>query len=389
MSTSITSPDKRPRATAAVVDGERLRVTLADGRHGVVCYFNDVTERKRAENEVVEREAHVRSILDNTVAFVGLLSTDGVLLEANAPALAAGGLTRKDVVGRKLWDTDWWSKDTAVIGRLKDAVARAAEGEAVRFDVVLRMAGGRRMDVDFMLAPVLDADGTVTMLVPSGLDITDRKRALTRVEFLMGEVNHRSMNLLGVVLAIARQMARGGDPATFVSRLTDRIRGLAASQDLLVQSQWEGVDVADLIAAQLAHFKDLFGKQVLIDGPPARLTPVAAQGIGMALHELATNASKYGALSNAQGRVRISWHITEAKQPRFTMNWVEADGPRVTTTTRQGFGQKVIGPMVEAAVNGNTETNYSEGGFSWKLNAPVTDTLEGGRGNSSASHDNR
>jgi PAS domain S-box-containing protein len=387
----ISQPFRELREDLGVMQSyewEIQRAILADGQYGVVCYFNDVTERKLAENEVVEREAHVRSILDNTVAFVGLLDLDGVLLEANAPALAAAGLARKDVLGRKLWDTDWWSKDAAEVARLKDSVARAANGEAVRFDVVLRMAGDTRMDVDFMLAPVRDADGAVTMLVPSGLDITDRKRALTRVEFLMGEVNHRSMNLLGVVLAIARQMARGGDPATFVARLTDRISGLAASQDLLVQNQLEGVALPELIEAQLAHFKDLFGRRVLIDGPPARLTSGAAQGIGMALHELATNASKYGSLSTSHGRVRISWHITDAKEPRFTMHWVEENGPKIASPTRMGFGQKVIGPMVEAAVNGNTETNYSESGFSWKLTAPVTDTLEGGRGNSFTSPDN-
>jgi PAS domain S-box-containing protein len=385
----ISPPFCELRADLGVIQAyewETQRVILADGKHGVVCYFTDVTERKLAENEVVEREAHVRSILDNTMAFVGLLDLDGVLLEANAPALHAGGISRKSVIGKNFWDAPWWTHDPAEVVRLKDAIARAAKGEIVRYDVVARMAGDTRMDVDFMISPVRDGEGRVTLLVPSGLDVTERKRALHHIEFLMGEVNHRSMNLLGVVLAIARQMARGGDPVTFVARLTDRISGLAASQDLLVQNQWEGVALPELIEAQLAHFSDLFGRRVLIDGPPARLTPVAAQGIGMALHELATNASKYGSLSTSHGRVRISWRITDAKEPRFTMHWVEENGPKIASPTRMGFGQKVIGPMVEAAVNGNTEVHYGEDGFSWKLNAPVADSVEGGRGNSFAFH---
>ena len=368
---------------------ETQRVTLADGQHGVVCYFTDITVRKKAEEVVAEREAHVRSILDNTLAFVGLLGLDGTLLEANAAALTAAGIAREDVLGKKFWDSDWWSHEPAEVARLKDAVARAVSGEVVRHDVVVCMAGDSRMDVDFMLAPVRDASGTVTMLVPSGLDITDRKRDLRHIELLMGEVNHRAMNLLGVVLAVARQTARGGDPATFVTRLTERIGGLAASQNLLVQNEWQGVEVCDLVGAQLAHYRGLIGTHVLIDGPPARLTPAAAQGIGMALHELATNAGKYGALSNSAGRVRISWHVTQGEQPTFTLHWLEEDGPRVVAPTRKGFGQKVIGPMAEAAVNGSAELAYRETGFSWTLVAPVTDTLERGRFVSSTSHGSR
>jgi two-component sensor histidine kinase len=114
-------------------------------------------------------------------------------------------------------------------------------------------------------------------------------------------------------------------------------------------------------------------------GPPARLTPAAAQGIGMALHELATNASKYGALSNDVGRIHICWQVANAPANTFTMRWLEEGGPKVAPPTRPGFGQKVIGRMAESAVNGAVEIDYRESGLSWKLSAPVADTMEGGR----------
>jgi two-component sensor histidine kinase len=103
---------------------------------------------------------------------------------------------------------------------------------------------------------------------------------------------------------------------------------------------------------------------VLLDGMPALLSAAAAQGIGMALHELATNAGKYGAHSNAEGRVRISWQVTRADKPTFLMSWLEEGGPSVAPLTRKGFGQMVIGRMVEAAVDGTAEIHYREAGVS-------------------------
>ena len=122
--------------------------------------------------------------------------------------------------------------------------------------------------------------------------------------------------------------------------------------------------------------KDLIGTRVQLDGPSLRLTPAAAQGIGMALHELATNATKYGALSNSEGRVRISWQVTAADKPTFSMSWSEDGGPSVASPTHKGFGQTVIGRMVEAAVDGTAEIDYRESGFSWKLGALVVNTME-------------
>ncbi len=191
----------------------------------------------------------------------------------------------------------------------------------------------------------------------------------------MAEVNHRAKNLLAVVQAVAHQTAKHGAPATFSARLADRISGLAAGQDLLVKNQWQGVDLADLGEAQLAHFKDLIGTRVRLDGMPAQLTAEAAQGIGMALHELATNSAKYGALSNGSGLVHIGWHVTDDANPAFSMSWLEDGGPPVMVPTRKGFGQTVIGRMAEAAVQGVAEISFRERGVSWRLSAPATNAL--------------
>ena len=118
------------------------------------------------------------------------------------------------------------------------------------------------------------------------------------------------------------------------------------------------------------------GTRVLLEGPPVRLTPAAAQAIGMALHELATNATKYGALLNSDGRVHISWQVAAAREPTFTMQWLELGGPTVAAPNHHGFGQIVIGRMAEAAVDGTAEIDYRASGLSWKLSARVADALE-------------
>ena len=195
----------------------------------------------------------------------------------------------------------------------------------------------------------------------------------------MQGVNHRSKNLLSVVQSVARQTALKSDPATFVMKLTERIDGLAASQDLLVKNSWQGVDMAALVETQLSHFKDLIGTRIVVDGPPTDLTPPAAQGVGMALHELATNAAKYGALSNIYGRVTIKWHVVTHDLPEFQITWIEEGGPPVQPPNHCGFGQILIGRMAEAAVGGTAELRYLESGVFWKLTGPVTNTLEPNR----------
>src|SRR5262249_14839802 len=147
------------------------------------------------------------------------------------------------------------------------------------------------------------------------------------VQLLMGEIRHRAKNTLSLVQAIARQTATGA-PETFITRFNERIGALVSNQDLLVQDGMEGVELNKLVRAHLAHLSVQAGSQPPTHGPaPLRLNPAAAQVIGLALHELATNASKYGAFSTATGHVDIGWEVREGN---FNIVWTERDGPPVT-----------------------------------------------------------
>jgi two-component sensor histidine kinase len=204
-----------------------------------------------------------------------------------------------------------------------------------------------------------------------------REQAEQQILLLMREVNHRSKNMLAVVQAIARQMP-ADDPKQFVRQFSDRIVGLAASQDLLIESNWQGVRVADLVRSQLALFRELIGTRIDISGPPVRLQPPAAQAIGMALHELATNASKYGALSDNEGRVSVTWSLEKnGEEPEFRLSWTETGGPPVKTPERRGFGYTIMVAMVEKSLDAEVVVDYVPGGLAWKVRAPARCTYEG------------
>jgi len=152
------------------------RTMLPDGRLGVVCHFYDLSDRMRLEAALRESEARLRRVIDNMLGYVSVLTPDGALIEVNESALAVGGLAREDVIGLKIWDTYWWSHDEEAADRVRDAVRRAAAGEVIRYDETVRSVDDGRMCVDFSLVPVRDESGEIAFLIPSGVDITDRKR---------------------------------------------------------------------------------------------------------------------------------------------------------------------------------------------------------------------
>jgi PAS domain S-box-containing protein len=209
-------------------------------------------------------------------------------------------------------------------------------------------------------------------------DITERKEREEREHLLMREVNHRAKNMLSVVDAIAHQTA-SRNPEDFIERFSERIQALSANQDLLVRSDWGGVDIEDLARAQLSHFADLIGSRIVVDGPQLHLKPASALAIGLALHELATNAGKYGALSTDRGRVDVCWRIDS---DILTMSWTERDGPLVSAPKRRGFGAVVMEAMAERSLDGTVDLDYASSGVTWRLTCPAPSALESGWGSS-------
>jgi two-component sensor histidine kinase/DNA-binding response OmpR family regulator len=213
-------------------------------------------------------------------------------------------------------------------------------------------------------------------LFVTNLDVTDRRRSEERLRLLMAEVNHRSKNLLSVIQAMVTQTSRNADPKTFARRLSDRLHALSASQDLLIKNDWGGIELSELVRSQLGHFADLIGARIMVDGPAVWLTAGGSQAMGMAIHELATNAAKYGSLSGESGSVDISWSITGDEAPLFCVRWAEKDGPLVSVTERKGFGHLVVGPIVASALGGDVEWKMQESGVLWTLSAPAKAALE-------------
>jgi two-component sensor histidine kinase len=163
------------------------------------------------------------------------------------------------------------------------------------------------------------------------------------------------------------------EPEDFVGRFTERLQALSANQDLLVRNEWHGVDVEDLARAQLAHFADLVGSRITPHGPKLRLNAAAAQAIGLAMHELATNAGKYGALSTDKGRVDVGW---STDGDTFTMSWIEREGPLVSAPRRGGFGTTVVDAMAKRTLGGEVELDYAPSGLGWRLTCPAANALE-------------
>ena len=319
-------------------------------------------------------QAHLAALVTSSPSAVVSLSPDGVIRTWNAAAAGLFGYAENEVVGLP---AAVLSPDKAA-AEMRKLHARARAGAVVHGDTVLRAKDGHSIDVSLSVAPMYDEDRRLVGISAIVSDVRERRARERHIEFLMREVSHRSKNLLAVVQAIAGQTARHSpDLDAFQQRFSERISAMARSQDLLVGNNWTGASVTDLVRTQLAPFAEAASSRIEVAGPRLELNPNAVHSLTLALHELATNAAKYGALSVAEGRLAITWEVSgpETADGRFRMSWREHNGPRVAPPSRKGFGHVVISEMMAASLHGEVKLDYACDGLSWSIDAPRSSVL--------------
>ena len=371
-------------------DGTSLSVSItlapivsSDGRvAGVSAVVRDISERKRTEEKLVETLALLlhTSNQRKLALMAGRMATFELDLETGALTCAEEiydqlGIGRDKPIQHLQDLAPFIHPDDHTRLRQRWSKPEAAGGIYEDEFRIVRPDGDKRWL--FVRAQAFNDSQRPAHVYGVSMDITERKEHEAHIRFLMSEISHRSKNLLAVVQAIAAQTVRtSSSSADFAADFSARLKSLAASVDLLVQQEWRGVSIKELVQSQLGHYGDT-SDRVEIVGPDVLLTPLSAQYLGMALHELSTNAVKYGALSGALGRISIAWQLRGPRDKRhFQMTWIERGGPPTTAPRHKGFGHLVIERMVAEALQGKVELQFAAPGLSWTLDAEATSMLK-------------
>jgi len=284
-----------------------------------------------------------------------------------------GGHSVEDIVGRT--DAEMFPQEGAeALAAIKREVL--ATGEARRAEIPFEDGPVIRWH-DLHIEPLRDDAGSIVGLTCASVDVTERKEGEAHLRLLLRELTHRSKNLLAVIQAMARQTARhAGSVDGFLAQFGSRLQALAASHDLLVRESWYGASLGELIRSQLSNYLDGSVVQVSIDGPAIALKPEAAQNLGLAIHELATNAAKFGALSVPTGRVSISWVQQESSTNKsIELDWRESLGPRVKVRRKKGFGSMVIERNLARALDAEVKLEFDPGGLHCHIVIPSNQIL--------------
>jgi len=286
------------------------------------------------------------------------------------------GRTIEDILGR----TDEEILPQAAAARIIALKHEAlASGEPKRAEIAIDDSRGMRWH-DLHIEPLRGETGEIIGLTCAAVDMTERKEGEAHLRLLLRELTHRSKNLLAVIQAMARQTARhAGSIDSFLSQFGARVQALAASHDLLIRESWYGASIGELIRSQLAMYISREGEaQVTIDGPAIALKPEAAQNLGLALHELAVNAARFGALSVPAGRVSVTWDRSDgegADGAKLALNWREQSGPKVKPRRKRGFGSIVIERNLARALDAEVDLNFDSEGLRCRIVIPASQIL--------------
>jgi PAS domain S-box-containing protein len=335
---------------------ESRQQLLSDGT--VIEVNRDVTERKQIEADLRQTEQQLRflaSIVQSSDDAIVSKNLDGIITSWNKGAERIFGYTAEEAVGRPITviiPQDRQDEERTILTRIR-------RGERTEhFETVRQHKRGSLIWVSLTISPVKNAEGKIVGASKIARDITEQKRTSDQIATLAREAEHRSKNLLANVQAMVN-LSQADAVADLKKAIGGRIHALANVHSLFVATRWIGAELSTIAGHELAPYSTSGDKRVRIDGPQVLLEPDAAQAVAVTLHELATNAAKYGALSTATGHVDLKW--SHEANGRLNLRWIETGGPTVESPTRRGFGGRVIQQMI-AQLKGESRFDwYAEG----------------------------
>ena len=368
-------------------DGSQIVVLLnidplidAQGRLvGVINCFQDVTERKRimdaldrSQQDLRQQEERWSATYEHAAIGIVELDAEGRFLRVNEAICSIVGGTRDELLGWKLFGrTHPDDRDVD-----EELYRRQVAGDIGFYSIEKRFVrkDGRVIWMGVRSSTVRDATGHFLYGVRVVQDITERKEAEERQKRLIDELNHRVKNTLATVQSLATQTARGTDtPDEFRRAFEGRLIALSHAHDQLTRRHWHSADLREIVESATAPHMTRSQEQIGIEGEPIIVTPRAALTLSMALHELTTNASKYGALSAPEGRIEVGWRVDrpEGERPMLRIEWREHDGPPVDVPKRHGFGTRFIEGSIAAEMQGTARIDFDPAGLRCVMSIPL------------------
>jgi PAS domain S-box-containing protein len=287
--------------------------------------------------ERAERLANLlASIVETSDDAIVSKNLDGIITSWNKAAERIFGYSASEAIGQPITlviPQDRQSEEVEILTRIR-------RGERIdHFETMRQRKDGSLVDISLTVSPVKNANGIIVGASKIARDITQQKRTQEQISVLAREAEHRSKNILSNVQAIIN-LSQSDTSESLKEVISGRIQAMANVHSLFVETRWIGAEVTAIAKQELAPYLDEHDTRVRIEGPPTVLEPTAAQAIAVVLHELATNASKYGALSNAKGRIGLAWSHSEDR--KLVLRWTELGGPKVNAPERKGFGSRLI-----------------------------------------------
>ena len=316
----------------------------ADGKaHRVIHIATDITERKHVEAALGESQQRLRwsaSIVEFSDDAIVSKNLDGIITSWNRGAERVFGYTAEEAVGQPITIViphDRLDEERSILTRIR-------RGERIdHFETIRQRKHGSLIVVSVTVSPVKNAEGKIVGASKIARDITEQQRAQEQIATLAREAEHRSKNLLATVQATV-SLSHSDTPEGLKQAIEGRILALAKVHSLFVETRWIGAELSTIARQELSPYFEKDETGIRINGPQVLLEPNAAQVVAVTLHELATNAAKYGALSVPNGQISLEW-LHEA-DGRLILRWTETGGPAVKPPKRQGFGTRIIERMI-------------------------------------------